>query len=65
MSLKDGEERIIPAKTKFFSNKPGLKLDGGSLAEREIARATPIDQMDLHSSILKKKSHTNLHGENK
>ncbi len=60
LSIRD-EEDHRPPKTKFFSNKPGLKLEAGSLAERDIIAQTNGLE-DGHTAMLKKKSHTNLAG---
>jgi hypothetical protein len=60
MDLREEEERVAPPqKTKFFSNKVGLKQESGSMGER----MQPLEEsIDPAPSFLKKKSHTNLNG---
>jgi len=57
----DDENQLITGKNKFFTNKPGLKYEGGSMGEKLMHSIIPQDDIETNSSaFLKKKSHTNL-----
>jgi hypothetical protein len=60
--MKDEDDKqLITGKNKFFTNKVGLKHEGGSMGEKLMHSIIPQDDIETNSSaFLKKKSHTNL-----